>query len=59
MENIISTVDPLKKERNESKWANVKIYVGLIVTANVGEIEDNKREVISRNMGGPGYSREY
>ena len=37
----------------------MKIYVGLIVTANVGEIEDNKREVISRNMGGPGYSREY
>ena len=48
--NTRSPVHPLIKERKEAKRGKMKVVVGSVVTAKVGEIEEKTREGRSRRM---------
>ena len=44
---MISPFDPPVKERKEGKQVKMNIYVGVIVTDKVRDMEDNKRWIRS------------
>ena len=59
---MISPFDPPVKERKEGKQVKMNIYVGVIVTDKVRDMEDNKRWIRSWMMikgvvGFQGYGR--
>ena len=43
---ITSLVNPLIRYREEEKWVKIKIVVGLVVTAKVGDMEYNTMDGI-------------
>ena len=40
---MVSPVNPLIKDRKQEKWVNMKIFMGLVETEKVGDMDDKTR----------------